>query len=122
MHDRRKTTAVRIDDPKTGPGLPADPVSGLTARGSHLDDNRFCPPHPDLPGRRGTRLLAHPLYEMAPGRLLGVTGLPTRSAVRNLFFAGREVVPGLGLEGELHAGLQAAAAAEAWLGKKAKPS
>jgi phytoene dehydrogenase-like protein len=72
--------------------------------------------------RRGTRLLAHPLYEMAPGRLLGVTGLPTRSAVRNLFFAGREVVPGLGLEGELHAGLQAAAAAEAWLGKKAKPS
>jgi hypothetical protein len=72
--------------------------------------------------RRGSRLLAHPLYEMAPGRLLGVTGLPTRSAVRNLFFAGREVVPGLGLEGEFHAALQAADAAEAWLGKKAKPS
>jgi phytoene dehydrogenase-like protein len=72
--------------------------------------------------RRGTRLLAHPLYAMAPGRLLGVTGLPTRSAVRNLFFAGREVVPGLGLEGELHAALQAADAAESWLGKKARPS
>jgi hypothetical protein len=72
--------------------------------------------------RRGSRLLAHPLYEMAPGRALGVTGLPTRSAVRNLFFAGREVVPGLGLEGEFHAALQAADAAEAWLGKKAKPS
>jgi phytoene dehydrogenase-like protein len=72
--------------------------------------------------RRGTRLLAHPLYELGPGRLLGVTGLPTRSAVRNLFFAGREVVPGLGLEGEFHAALQAADAAEAWLGRKARPS
>jgi phytoene dehydrogenase-like protein len=71
--------------------------------------------------RRGSRLLAHPLYEIGPDRLLGVTGLPTRSAVRNLFFAGREVVPGLGLEGELHAGLQAADVVEAWLGKKARP-
>ena len=73
-------------------------------------------------GRRGSRLLAHPLYEVRPHRVLGVAGLPTRSAVKNLFFAGREVVPGLGLEGEFHAAAQAADAVEAWLGKKARPA
>jgi len=71
--------------------------------------------------RRGTRLLAHPLYEVRLGKMLGVTGLPTRSAIPNLFFAGREVAPGLGLEGEFHAALQAADRIEAYLGKKPRP-
>jgi len=71
--------------------------------------------------RRGTRLLAHPLYEVKRGQMLGVTGLPTRSAIPNLFFAGREVAPGLGLEGEFHAALQAADRIEAYLGKKPRP-
>jgi len=69
-------------------------------------------------GRRGSRLLPHPLYEVALEQALGVTGLPVRSPFRNLVFAGREVVPGLGLEGEFHAGVQAAAAAQELLGKK----
>ena len=47
-----------------------------------------------------------------------MTGLPCRSPYKNLVFAGREVVPGLGLEGEFHAGVQAAAAAQEILGKK----
>ena len=68
--------------------------------------------------RRGSRLLPHPLYEVDLDQTLGVTGLPTRSPYKNLIFAGREVVPGLGLEGEFHAGLQAAAAAQELLGKK----
>jgi hypothetical protein len=46
---------------------------------------------------------------------LGVAGRRTRSPWKNLFLGGREVVPGLGLEGELHAGLQAAAQAAALL-------
>jgi len=71
--------------------------------------------------RRGTRLLSHPLYSVARGQVLGVTGLPTRSALGNLFFAGREVVPGLGLEGEFHAALQAADRVETYLGKKPRP-
>jgi hypothetical protein len=49
---------------------------------------------------------------------LGVTGLPVRAPYRNLFFAGREVVPGLGIEGEFHAGLQAANVVGALLGRK----
>lgn len=69
---------------------------------------------------RGSRLLAHPLYEVALEQTLGVTGLPCHSPYRNLVFAGREVVPGLGLEGEFHAGVQAAAAAQEMLGKLAK--
>ena len=73
------------------------------------------------PDGRGSRLLAHPLYEVRQGQVLGVTGLPTRSAIPNLFFAGREVVPGLGLEGEFHAALQAADRIEAYLGRKARP-
>jgi phytoene dehydrogenase-like protein len=71
--------------------------------------------------RRGSRLLAHPLYEVSRAQVLGVTGLPTRSVVPNLFFAGREVVPGLGLEGEFHAAAQAAHHVEAYLGKKPRP-
>ena len=68
--------------------------------------------------RRGSRLLPHPLYEVELEQVLGITGLPCRSPYKNLVFAGREVVPGLGLEGEFHAGLQAAAAAQELLGRK----
>lgn len=68
--------------------------------------------------RRGSRLLPHPLYQVHMEQALGVTGLPCRSPYKNLVFAGREVVPGLGLEGEFHAGLQAAVAAQELLGKK----
>lgn len=67
---------------------------------------------------RGSRLLPHPLYQVELDQALGVTGLPCRSPYKNLVFAGREVVPGLGLEGEFHAGLQAAAAAQELLGRK----
>jgi len=68
--------------------------------------------------RRGSRLLPHPLYEVTLEQALGVTGLPCRSPYKNLVFAGREVIPGLGLEGEFHAGMQAASAAQELLGKK----
>jgi phytoene dehydrogenase-like protein len=74
-----------------------------------------------LPGRRGSRLMPHPLYRAADPGALGITGLPARSPWKNLVFAGREVVPGLGVEGEFHAGLQAAAAAERLLGKSGRP-
>ncbi|HET9553893.1 MAG TPA: NAD(P)-binding protein [Anaeromyxobacteraceae bacterium] len=52
---------------------------------------------------------------------LGVAGLPVRGLWKNLFLASREVVPGLGLEGELYAGLQAAVHAATLLGAKDKP-
>jgi phytoene dehydrogenase-like protein len=68
--------------------------------------------------RRGSRLMAHPLYQVQLSRTLGVTGLPTRSPIKNLFFAGREVLPGLGIEGEFHAALQAAARVQEMLGKR----
>src|SRR6185369_9383675 len=69
--------------------------------------------------RRGSRLLPHPLYQLGDlDPVLGVTGLPCRSPLKNLVFAGREVVPGLGIEGEFHAGLQAAQAAQELLGRK----
>jgi hypothetical protein len=69
-------------------------------------------------GQQGAGLLPHPLYEVGLEQTLGVTALPTRSPIKNLLFAGREVVPGLGLEGQFHAGVQAAAAAQELLGKK----
>ncbi len=67
---------------------------------------------------RGSRLLPHPLYEVNLPQTMGVTGLPHRAPLRNMVFAGREVVPGLGLEGEFHAGVQAAAEVMAMLGRK----
>jgi hypothetical protein len=61
---------------------------------------------------------AHPLYAADLDDSLGVAALRVRSAWKNLVFAGREVVPGLGVEGEFYAGIQAAAHAAALLGKK----
>jgi phytoene dehydrogenase-like protein len=67
---------------------------------------------------RGSRLMPHPLYGVELDQVFGVTGLPCRSPLKNLVFAGREVVPGLGIEGEFHAGVQAAAAVGELLGKR----
>ncbi|HTN54371.1 MAG TPA: NAD(P)-binding protein [Anaeromyxobacter sp.] len=66
----------------------------------------------------GVRLLSHPLYETDLEPALGVTGLPVRGPWKNLFFAGREVIPGLGVEGEFYAGIQAAGHVAAALGRK----
>jgi phytoene dehydrogenase-like protein len=63
----------------------------------------------------------HPLLTHRPDRALGVGGVPTRSSIGNLFFAGAEVLPGLGLEGQFHAARQAADAVEAHLGAKPRP-
>jgi phytoene dehydrogenase-like protein len=63
----------------------------------------------------------HPLFETRAPRALGVGGIATRSPLGNLFFAGRDVLPGLGVEGEFHAGLRAADGVEAALGRKKRP-
>jgi len=67
---------------------------------------------------RASRLLAHPLYQVRATPVLGVAGIATQTPLRNLVSAGREVLPGLGLEGEFHAGLQAARQVMALLGRK----
>jgi phytoene dehydrogenase-like protein len=76
------------------------------------------------PPRRGHReggTYVHPLFETLAPRALGIGGLPTRMPLGNLFLAGRDVVPGLGLEGEFHAGMRAADEVEASLGRKKRP-
>jgi hypothetical protein len=60
----------------------------------------------------------HPLYQGDADDRLGISALPVRGPWKNLFFAGREVVPGLGVEGEFHAGIQAAGHVAALLGRK----
>ncbi len=65
--------------------------------------------------------VAHLLHFEAPATL-GAGGLPVRSPWKNAFLASGEVLPGLGMEGELFAGLQAAAHVGALLGVKARPS
>jgi hypothetical protein len=52
---------------------------------------------------------------------LGLAGLPVRSPWTNAFLANGEVLPALGVEGELYAGLQAAAYIGALLGQKSRP-
>lgn len=64
---------------------------------------------------------ADPLFAPPEDSALGVTGLPIRGPFKNLFLANRDVLPGLGLEGEIFAGIEAAAHAAASLGKKGKP-
>jgi len=69
-------------------------------------------------GVETAHLVAQALYETDLDSTLGVTGLPVRAPWRNAFFAGREVLPGLGLEGEFFAGIQAAGHVAALLGRK----
>jgi hypothetical protein len=59
-------------------------------------------------GSRGSRLLPHPHFQIESETLVGVEGLSQRTAVKNLFLANREILPGLGLEGEVLAGRRAA--------------
>jgi phytoene dehydrogenase-like protein len=52
-------------------------------------------------GVRGSRLLPHPHLAFDEETFLGITGLPTRAPAKHLFLASREVLPGLGFEGEV---------------------
>lgn len=75
-------------------------------------------PYLDAGGVRGSRLLPHPLLQIDVEQFAGITGLPPRTPVKNLFLASREVLPGLGLEGELLAGVRAARLVHDLLHKK----
>ena len=72
------------------------------------------------PQARGALLSAQlQLGDLAgPRSAGGVTGLSPEGPVKNLILGGREVLPGLGLEGELQAGIRASRSAHALLGKK----
>jgi hypothetical protein len=75
---------------------------------------------PHLQDARGlaSRLRLHPLMEVGLPRQLGVTGLPPRPPCKNLVLASRDVLPGLGLEGEFLAGARAAEIVQKSLPKK----
>ncbi|ADO71233.1 NAD(P)-binding protein [Stigmatella aurantiaca] len=75
-------------------------------------------PYLDAGGVRGSRLMPHPLYSFEAEAFLGVTGLNQRTQAKNILLAGREVLPGLGLEGELLAGMRAARLVQEMLKKK----
>ncbi len=50
---------------------------------------------------------AHPIFALQVDSVLGLTGVPNRTPVKNVFVAGPAVVPGLGIEGEYISALQA---------------
>ncbi|WP_224250196.1 NAD(P)-binding protein [Hyalangium gracile] len=75
-------------------------------------------PYLDASGVRGSRLMPHPLYSFESEAFLGVTGLKQRTPAKNILLAGREVLPGLGLEGEFLAGMRAARLVQEMLKKK----
>jgi hypothetical protein len=76
-------------------------------------------PYLDAAEVRGSRLMPHPLYTFDTESVLGVTGLKQQTPTKNVLLAGREVLPGLGLEGEFLAGLRAANLVQEMLKKKA---
>lgn len=75
-------------------------------------------PYLDAGGVRGSRLLPHALFKVETEQILGVEGLNQRTPVKNLFLANREVLPGLGLEGELMAGIRSARLVQEMLKKR----
>jgi hypothetical protein len=58
-------------------------------------------PYLDSSGVRGTRLMSHPLLAFEGPQFLGVAGLPAQLPGKGFYLASREVLPGLGLEGEV---------------------
>jgi|CXWL01.1.fsa_nt_gi hypothetical protein len=65
-------------------------------------------PYVHASGVRGSRLLPHPRLKFEESEWPSVVGLPTRSPVKHVFLASREVLPGLGFEGEVLAAVRAA--------------
>lgn len=62
--------------------------------------------------------LVHPLFEVGKAGKLGITARSQRTYYRNLVHCGRDVVPGLGLEGEYIAGLGAVSHLQRMAGRK----
>ncbi|MCI0572865.1 MAG: desaturase [Myxococcaceae bacterium] len=75
-------------------------------------------PYLHASGVRGSRLLPHPLFSFETEPALGVGGLKQRTSVKNLVLASREVLPGLGVEGEFMAGIRAASLVQELLQKR----
>ena len=67
--------------------------------------------------RRVDPWLLHPIYEPAQRPLLGVAARSVRTYYKNLAHCGRDVLPGLGIEGEYITGLTAANTLCHWAGK-----
>jgi hypothetical protein len=76
-------------------------------------------PYLDAGAVRGSRLMPHPHYTFDSEAVLGVTGLKQHTPTKNVLLAGREVLPGLGLEGEFLAGMRATRLVQEMLKKKA---
>jgi phytoene dehydrogenase-like protein len=77
--------------------------------------------HESAPGERAAARGFHPHFAVRPDHALGVGGASCATPIRNLFLAGREVLPGLGFEGQFHSALQTSQAVEALLGTKPRP-
>jgi hypothetical protein len=75
-------------------------------------------PYLDAGAVRGSRLMPHPHYTFDTEAVLGVTGLKQHTPTKNVLLAGREVLPGLGLEGEFLAGMRATRLVQEMLKKK----
>lgn len=65
-------------------------------------------PYVHASGVRGSRLLPQPRLRFEDSHWPSVSGLPTRSPVKHVFLASREVLPGLGFEGEVLSAARAA--------------
>ena len=63
------------------------------------------------------RVEVHPLFQLPPQSWLGVAGLVTHSPWKRVMIASRQVLPGLGFEGEVLAAQRAARLVETGLKK-----
>jgi phytoene dehydrogenase-like protein len=72
----------------------------------------------DAPMRRVDPWRLHPLFQTGAPPLLGVAARPVRTYYKNLVRTGRDIVPGLGIEGEYMSGLLGAQALAKIAGKR----
>lgn len=124
--DRVLSMSVRVPVAMRQAGEPA--VQALTSRvwDAVKDVLPFSRPHVTLtssPWTDSPRVVAGvsepwPTFDLPSTSVLGVSGLTTKTPWPRLFLASRQVLPGLGLEGEALAAQRAVAAVEKLLNKK----
>ena len=124
--DRVLSMSVRVPLAMRQAGEPA--VQALTSRvwDAVKDVLPFSRKHVTLtssPWTDSTRVVAGvaepwPTFDLPATSVLGISGLTTKTPWPHLFIASRQVLPGLGLEGEALAAQHAVAAVEKLLNKK----
>ena len=124
-------TTANADDPDRVVLVARHPVSEIESHGDGVDSldvvirarlRRLIPFLEDgNPSSSRTPVATHPLYDPELDPIAGISGVPTVTPIKSLLIAGPAVLPGLGVEGQYLAALQATEQLDKQLRKVKRP-